>query len=65
MFVTVKLVDVLEIVEVFPEVKKLSVEDCQLFTVPVNPGSVNVVEFVPEQTFTFPPEIPDVGAPLM
>ena len=64
MLVTVKLVDVLEIFVVFPVVKKLSVDDCQLFTVPVNPGSVNVVEFDPAQTFTFPPEIPEVGAPF-
>ena len=64
MFVTVRLEVVFVILVVLFAVKKLSVDDCQLFTVPVKPGSVNVVEFVPEQTFTFPPEIPDVGAPF-
>ena len=62
--VTVRLVEVLAILVVLTVVKKLSVDDCQLFTVPVNPGSVNVVEFDPAQTFTLPPEIPEVGAPL-
>ena len=49
---------------VFPLVKKLSVDDSQLFTVPVKPGSVNVVEFEPAQTSTLPPETPEVGAPF-
>ena len=61
MFVRLSVVEALTIA--IPDVKKLSKEYSQRFTVPENPGRVSVA-LPPGQTEISPPETAVVGAPF-